>query len=721
MADTSRASEKQIGESQDTEMIGFLDWLYAGVKGAVVIATFDRSESARPIPKERQFEWPKQCGDVFAYVEQQRQRDWIEVWHCPLPRKTRGKRTGGDALSHRVVWADVDHTMGSALMDRIKARGFWVIATGTPGHVQIYARMDRDLTAGEHRAIQTGLRELVGGDNKIADNDLLKIPATWNYKNHEFVEEPRRNPQAYQVHTVHKGRRSVDTGRFISWLQLLINRELDMSGAPVRAHTMSRLPEDYEWPEAKMRPDALQHVFHHRIADRSDNTSYLVKSLHERGFTLPEILGVALQHPPTVDHNVYPDRIITDVERLYNKVKARLPDDDTFWSTRPILAHIYECACAGYGVPLAVLGCVMARVAVAAPVELRLPNEGSLNLFVGLVGPPAAGKGTAMRIARRCVDVGMIKTVPVGSGEGIAHLFGKRNRSTGDIEIHTHSAVVDVPEVDTLAAIGSRNGSTLSTQLRMAYSGENLGASNADPAKTIIIPGDAYRLSMVVGVQPERAGPLLSESDGGTPQRFLWLPATTDDDLPEPPMPEPWQWDLGELNQDTITVCRTAREAVKEARKLARQGKGDHTTYTRLKIAAVLALMECRVDVTDSDWELAGAVVAMSDDTLKAVKTRLMDVATAANITEGKRQGVKNATAAQAEYAHHVRRVAALVVKILSKTPGEWHPRKRMYDGLGRASNRDYLDASLGLLVREKQVQTKTFDDVKKWRVRDDT
>lgn len=710
-------SSKVIAESQDTEMTGFLGWLYGGVRGSVVIATFDRSESSSPIPHERQFEWPRQAGQVFAYVEQQRQREWIEVWHCPLPRKTRNKRTGGDALSHRIVWADVDHTMGSALMDRIKERGFYVIATGTPGHVQIYARMDRDLTPGEHRAIQTGLRELVSGDDKIADNDLLKIPATWNYKNHQFVPEAKRNPQAYQVHTLHQGSRSVHTGQFINWLQLLLNRELDMSGAPVRAHTMSRLPDDYEYPEAKMRPDALQHIFHHRMPDRSGNTSYLVKSLHERGFTLPEIIGVALNHPPTIDHNIYPDRVITDVERLYNKIKAGLPDDDTFWSTRPILAHIYESACAGFGVPLAVLGAVMARVAVATPLSLRLPDDGSLNLFVGLVGPPAAGKGTAMRIARRCVDVGMIKTVPVGSGEGLSHLFGRRSKGTGEIEIINHSAVLDVPEVDTLVAIGGRNGSTLSTQLRMAYSGENLGASNADPAKSIIIPGDQYRLSLVVGVQPERAGPLLSESDGGTPQRFLWLPATTDEDLPEPSMPDPWEWDLGVLNQDTITVCQTAREAVKEARRIGRKGLGNHTTFTRLKIAAVLALMECRVDVTDDDWDLAGAVVAMSDDTLKAVKVRLADVATAANITEGKREGVKRAASVEAEWATHVRRVSLLVVRILSKTPGEWQPRTTMFDGLGRKSNRDYLDDALRLLVRDKTVQIKTFGEVKKWKV----
>ena len=36
-----------------------------------------------------------------------------------------------------------------------------------------------------------------------------------------------------------------------------------------------------------------------------------------------------------------------------------------------------------------------------------------------------------------------------------------------------------------------------------------------------------YRTTLIISVQPERAGGLLAAVGGGTPQRFMWFPAPT--------------------------------------------------------------------------------------------------------------------------------------------------------------------------------------------------
>jgi hypothetical protein len=65
-----------------------------------------------------------------------------------------------------------------------------------------------------------------------------------------------------------------------------------------------------------------------------------------------------------------------------------------------------------------------------------------------------------------------------------------------------------------------------------------LGSANADAVRRVILRKHTYRFGMVVGVQPEKAGPLLFDAPAGTPQRLIWLPAT-DPAIPNRPAPTP--------------------------------------------------------------------------------------------------------------------------------------------------------------------------------------
>ena len=133
--------------------------------------------------------------------------------------------------------------------------------------------------------------------------------------------------------------------------------------------------------------------------------------------------------------------------------------------------------------------------------------------------------------------------------------------------------------------------------------GEPLGYSYADPAKRLPVPAHGYRLCLVAGIQPARAAGILDDTDGGTPQRLVWLPAT-DPDAPEvaPPAPDPLGWrpptwpapDRA-TGRVVLPVCDTARAVVDAARLARIRGDGDaldgHALLCRLKVGTALALL----------------------------------------------------------------------------------------------------------------------------------
>jgi hypothetical protein len=325
-----------------------------------------------------------------------------------------------------------------------------------------------------------------------------------------------------------------------------------------------------------------------------------------------------------------------------------------FWSSRKVLAHIRQSAVARYASPWATFGVVMARVLTATPPHVQLPNTiggyGSLNLFTALVAPSGGGKGAAENVAAACVEVdhrsgsmAQFPTHAIGSGEGLAHMFMKRPKKKAgqpaeEAYQYNTAALVTMAEIDTLGALRDRQGSTLTGQLRQAAMGEQLGFFYVDPEKRMPVPKHAYRLCLVAGVQPRRAQVLLDEADGGTPQRFVWLPAVLDegelpaeDEMPECPAPLLWltpPWPVPEhldgLPRTVIDLPDEAKRHTVELRRLHVQGLGDpldgHANLTRIKVAAALAILDGRTSVSLEDWELSAVVMARSDATRKGVQ-----------------------------------------------------------------------------------------------------
>lgn len=405
-------------------------------------------------------------------------------------------------------------------------------------------------------------------------------------------------------------------------------------------------------------------------------------------------------------------------------------DDTDFWQARPVLAHIHTYARSRMTSPWAVLGVVLTRCVASVPPSVTLPpivgSRASLNLYVALVGPSGAGKGAAERVAGECIDFGdPVNVVTIGSGEGIPHLFAYRDRHKVVIR-KAVSVLFSVPEVDNLTALAQRQGATLLPQLRSAWSGEKLGFAYADPAKSLPIEADTYRLCLVLGVQPARAKGLLDDAGGGTPQRFAFLPSTdpeAPDELPE--TPEQWEWDfpgpwprviLG--RSEDMDVCQVARDTIVNNRRAQLRGSTDaldgHSLLTRLKVAAALALLDGQRGVRESDWELASIVMAVSDETRGQVQSVLAAEGVAASEHAAKREARKAVVIDETRERAQLRRVAQGIKRRL--TDNGWQSLNSIRHAIA-GRDRDLFEDALAALLEVGEVEASKDDAKPRYRV----
>lgn len=390
--------------------------------------------------------------------------------------------------------------------------------------------------------------------------------------------------------------------------------------------------------------------------------------------------------------------------------------DIDLWAARPVLGHLHTAALARRVSPWAVLGVALVRVAAAIPPFVTLPaivaGRGSLNLFIALVGPSGSGKGGATTTAAETLQTAgqgeRVTTHSLGSGQGIAHAYGRREKD-GTLTRHGTAALFVAEEIDSMGATIRQTGSTLLPELRSLWMGEPLGKMYVDPAKRIEIAAHTYRAGLIAHVQPTRASTLLDDVDGGTPQRFLWMPATYPhaDDRPEGPV-SPWRWRCptwrapGDNSAGvTILVCDQAWHEVDAAALAASRGEGNpldgHRMFCQLKTAAVLGVLDGRSDVSDEDWHLARLIMAKSDETRDRIVAEL--VAVKAKLYQDKAAGAAiSAVAVDVALTDAaVKRVLKTLTRHIPLAPGaisRTELRKRV-----NSRDREFFDEAIGRLL----------------------
>ena len=403
-----------------------------------------------------------------------------------------------------------------------------------------------------------------------------------------------------------------------------------------------------------------------------------------------------------------------------------------FWDSSQNLQWLQQHARARSVSPTAMLGAVLARVVSAIPPNVVLPptigSVASLNQSFALIGPSGGTKSTSIAAMEDWLVVApnYIRKKP-GTTEGLRKCFAKKQTVdvNGKKEVQQvgrqWSVLAVIPEVDSLVAAKSRSASLMS-ELRQAWSGEDLAEDFADETKTVVLRANRYRFAMILGVQPGRARPLFDDADGGTPQRFIWLP-TIDPDIPEiapdcPPrldLPRwPGSYSQGIADPDTLLNAELGNEAdasefqileipdfvsklMRETMREIVRGNRDidpldgHRNLVQLKLAAALMALECRYDaVTHHDWDRAGAVMAVSDATRQSIQELHRSEADRQNASRGKMEGIRASVAEETKHDRDVARVTSNVVKKLkanddvmtrSALRNSFHPRDRdMFD-----------------------------------------
>lgn len=388
-----------------------------------------------------------------------------------------------------------------------------------------------------------------------------------------------------------------------------------------------------------------------------------------------------------------------------------ITDDDLFWDARPELAHIRDFARSRRVSPLAMLGVALCRIATAVPPQVTLPpltgGRASLNLYVALVGRSGEGKGVAVAAA-----TDMFTGLPEpdvehpGSGEGLVKLYARYERGGNGVRGGVHqfrsSVLAIVDEVDVLTSLGNRQGSTLIGTLRTAWNGQRLGFGYSDRDKAVSVGTHAYRLALILQAQPERCGALFNDADGGTPQRFIWLPVWDEAASDEPPAPvRPMALNLPDwgLPRHDMSVPAAAVEEIDRRRlaKLRREPGADqldgHADLLRLKIAALLAVLDGREHINIYDWELSGHVMAISNRTRDDIKASLSQVASIEAERRGRAAGrVEVAKSAVMESAQR-ERISRRVLRYLSDGPLISRELSRRFAGSERAIFEEVLDA----------------------------
>jgi hypothetical protein len=319
-------------------------------------------------------------------------------------------------------------------------------------------------------------------------------------------------------------------------------------------------------------------------------------------------------------------------------------DEDSFWHEREILEHILTASRARLVGPYAVLGCVLARVAAFTHPSTCLPpiigGAAPLSLYVALRARSGGGKSSPSSVAEALIPRPPLWAkgpLPLGSGEGLIDQYlesyeipsddGKKKGKIGKRQSH-YGVLFVLDEGQMVAEIGNRKGATILPTLRTAWSGSALGQANASIETFRNLPAMHYALGLVSLWQQKSGAMLLADADGGTPQRFVWLPTNdikASRNRPKWPgeldwaPPPPYKFD-DILNHHHLAVHATIEDEIVDKHIAINLHESEeenpldaHRRLNKLKVAGCLAVLDGRSNVSPDDWRIAERLLNISD------------------------------------------------------------------------------------------------------------
>ncbi|MBN7296624.1 bifunctional DNA primase/polymerase [Mycobacteroides abscessus] len=364
------------------------------------------------------------------------------------------------------------------------------------------------------------------------------------------------------------------------------------------------------------------------------------------------------------------------------------------------------------------------RLLTAAGMRGTARQGGSLNMYTALVGKPNAGKTDAMDAGTHLVPMSDDWLIPEGTGEGIVKTFGfmrREKHGKGEDAFYTYTftkladqILLAADEVDSVFAEMVRQGSKFASMWRSMWMGAMVGTTTGDIERRTRLLPHTYRLGVLLGCQPDATIPLWEEGSRGTPQRILWAPCTrrrpngkpvpeplklayqeepapttpgipagyrppTDGEVPDfstpggyvnaEPEPQWIEWpsearafieaELAELEEDDDPYGEGDDDEEDEILKLL-----GHSTFMRLKIMALLGIMDGLEQPENVHWRAAGIVMQLREMCMRRTKARATRAGKVVAENKGVDQGIQRSTARRAEEAETAKFDRDLTAKI---------------------------------------------------------
>lgn len=268
--------------------------------------------------QENQFEWPGGKGRLLSWAEDNSAGD---IFICPALRTGGLTRRKGDMQPTTWLWADVDWQTIPAdkradVHTRIKEIGTYVVASGSGDNAHVYVQLTEPVDHTEFIRLNTGLRDYLYGDNKQADNSLLRLPGTTNHKNGVVVVERGGHGRRMTSASLMR-RRAFKDVKIAPDADASDWSFVELDGLPRRVRGMVEMSvEDAEL----------------KYGSRFKAVWAVTGELHKRGFDEDAIHSLMDKFPPALDkmaeENGYDVHKDVDKRLAYSRVAEKHDDND---------------------------------------------------------------------------------------------------------------------------------------------------------------------------------------------------------------------------------------------------------------------------------------------------------------------------------------------------------------------------------------------------------
>lgn len=370
--------------------------------------------------------------------------------------------------------------------------------------------------------------------------------------------------------------------------------------------------------------------------------------------------------------------------------------EEDLWDRTPQLKHIAQAADSMGRNRLALLAVVLTRVLVEIDPGICLPgvrdgaigSRAPINLGVAMVGASGQGKTTFSEESAELLGREQKEFTRIPStGQGLIQSYLEWDHERGEnVLVPEPKRLFLVDEIDKLGALANDQGSTLMAELRTLLSGSTTGSSNARKELSRMLHARTYNFQIVLGVQPARAGALLSGRDAGTPQRFIWVtvtdPKTALHPDKRPPWPGPLDWNTGFLlefelgTREYVDYPEWLKAELRdydykvslESAQGGEMSRFGHQNLLRLKVAAGIAFLHESPVIQDDHVEIADQIIAASRRVQLECERVVAENAFLARKASAKTEE-RVRTAVEEEKLRHL---VANARKKLVKADGEW-------------------------------------------------